>query len=113
WQRDMGEQIFSLSGRADQLLLVGTASKRVLHLEARTGGVVSQAQVPMYLFNRPLLAGDGYWAGTTEPALERRSLAHEVLQKYPLTGMPGTPSLVGGNIAVSTLDHFILAFPGK
>ncbi len=113
WQRDMGEQIFSLSGRADQLLLVGTASKRVLNIQARTGAVQAQAQVPMYLFNRPLLAGDGYWAGTTEPALERRSLTHEVLQKYPLTGMPGTPSLVGGSIAVSTLDHFILAFPGR
>jgi outer membrane protein assembly factor BamB len=118
WQKDMGEQIFSLSGRGDQLLLVGTASKRVLNIHARTGIVQAQAQVPMYLFNRPLLAGDGYWAGTSEPALERRSLTHEVLQKFPLSGMPGTPSQIGGGsggtgVAVSTLDHFILAFPVK
>jgi outer membrane protein assembly factor BamB len=113
WQKDMGEQIFSLSGRGDQFLLVGTASKRVLNIHGRTGIVQAQAQVPMYLFNRPLLAGDGYWAGTSEPALERRSLTHEVLQKYPLPGMPGTPSQAGGGVAVSTLDHFILVFPGK
>jgi len=113
WQRDMGEQIFSLSGRGDQFLLVGTASKRVLTIHGRTGLIQSQAQVPSHLFNRPLLAGDGYWVGTAEPALEKRSLTHEVLVKYPLTDMPGTPSGTGGGIAVSTQDNFILVFPGK
>jgi hypothetical protein len=113
WQRDMGEQIFSLAGRGDQLLLVGTASKRILNLHGRSGLVQAQAQVPTHLFNRPLLAADGYWVGTTEPALEKRSLTHEVLQKFPLTSMPGTPSRVGTGIAVSTLDGFIVLFPAK
>jgi outer membrane protein assembly factor BamB len=111
WQQDMGEQIFSLSGRGDQVLLVGTASKRILNIHARTGIVQAQAQVPTHLFNRPLLTANGYWVGTTEPALERRSLTHQVLQKFPLTDMPGTPSQAGAGIAVSTLDNFILVFP--
>src|SRR5690606_29229105 len=110
WQRDVGEQIFSLSGRGDQALLVGTSSKRVLSLDGRTGNVQAQANVASHLFNRPLLVADGYWIGTTEPALEKRSLAHEVLRKYPLPDMPGTPSQAGGGIAVSTLDNFILVF---
>jgi hypothetical protein len=113
WQRDMGEQIFSLSGRGDQMLLVGTASKRVVNLHGRTGLVQAQAHVPTYLFNRPLLMGDGYWVGTAEPALEKRSLTHEVLQKFPLTDMPGTPSQAGSGIAVSTLDNFILVFSAR
>jgi outer membrane protein assembly factor BamB len=113
WQRDMGEQIFSMSGRGDQMLLVGTASKRVLNLHGRTGLVQAQANISTYLFNRPLLTKDGYWVGTTEPALEKRSLTHALLQKFPLTEMPGTPSQAGGGIAVSTLDNFILVFPGK
>jgi hypothetical protein len=113
WQRDMGEQIFSLSGRGDQVLIVGTASKRILNLRAKTGAPQSQTQVSTYLFNRPVLTDEGYWIGTTEPALEKRSYAHVVLFKLPLTDMPGTPSLVGPGIAVSTLDNFILLFPAR
>jgi outer membrane protein assembly factor BamB/tetratricopeptide (TPR) repeat protein len=113
WQRDMGEQIFSMSGRGDQVLLVGTASKRVLNLNGRNGLVQAQAHIPTYLFNRPLLSGDSYWVGTTEPALERRSLTHVLLQKFPLTDMPGTPSQAGNGVAVSTLDNFILVFPAR
>ncbi len=111
WQRDMGEQIFSLAGRGDQMLLIGTASKRVLNLNGRTGTVQAQATISTYLFNRPLLTADGYWVGTTEPALEKRSFTHALLQKFPLTDMPGTPSQVGGGVAVSTLDNFIIVFP--
>ncbi|MCD6023173.1 MAG: hypothetical protein K0Q91_89 [Fibrobacteria bacterium] len=113
WQRDMGEQIFSLSGRGDQVLIVGTASKRILNLRGKTGAPQSQTQVSTYLFNRPVLTDEGYWIGTTEPALEKRSWAHVVLLKLPLTDMPGTPSLVGPGIAVSTLDNFILLFQAK
>jgi hypothetical protein len=113
WQRDMGEQIFSLSGRGDQVLIVGTASKRILNLRGKTGAPQSQTQVSTYLFNRPVLTDEGYWIGTTEPALEKRSYAHVVLLKLPLTDMPGTPSLVGPGIAVSTLDNFILLFPAR
>lgn len=113
WQRDMGEQIFSMAGRGDQFLIVGTASKRVLNIHARSGLIQNQAYVPSHLFNRPLLAGDGYWVGTAEPALEKRSLTHEVLHKYPLTDMPGTPTRAANGIAVSTQDNFILVFPAR
>jgi outer membrane protein assembly factor BamB len=113
WQRDMGEQIFSLSGRGDQVLIVGTASKRLLNLRGKTGAQQSQTQVSTYLFNRPVLTDEGYWVGTTEPALEKRSFGHVLLLKLPLTDMPGTPSLVGSGIAVSTLDNFILQFPAR
>lgn len=113
WQRDMGEQVFSLAGRGDQFLLVGTASKRMLNIQARNGVVLHQAYVPSHLFNRPLLTSDGYWVGTGEPALEKRSLTHEVLHKYPLTDMPGTPARAGNGIAVSTQDNFILVFPAR
>jgi outer membrane protein assembly factor BamB len=113
WQLDMSEQIFSLAGRGDQFLLVGTASKRVLTIHGRTGLIQSQANVPSHLFNRPLLMGDAYWVGTAEPALEKRSLTHEVILKYPLTDMPGTPSQTGSGIAVSTQDNFILVYPAK
>jgi len=113
WQRDMGEQIFSLAGRGDQMLLVGTASKRVLNIHGRTGLTQSQAQVPSHLFNRPLLLGETYWVGTSEPALEKRSLTHEVLLKFPLPDMPGTPSQAGSGVSVSTQDNFILVFPAR
>ncbi len=113
WQRDLGEQIFSLSGRADQMLLVGTASKRVISIHARTGLVQAQAQVASHLFNRPLLTADGYWVGTEEPALEKRSFNHELLHKFPLTDMPGTPSRTAAGIAVSTQDNFIVMFPAR
>ena len=113
WQRDVGEQIFSLSGRGDQVLLVGTASRRILNLRGKTGAPQSQTQVATYLFNRPLLTDEGYWIGTTEPALEKRSYAHVTLLKLPLTDMPGTPSLVGNGIAISTLDNFIIMFPAR
>jgi outer membrane protein assembly factor BamB len=113
WQRDMGEQVFSLSGRGDQILLVGTASRRIVCLRGNTGAVQSQSVVSTYLFNRPVATDDGYWIGTTEPALEKRSFAHTVIRKLPLTDMPGTPTLIGGGIAISTLDNFILQFPGK
>ncbi len=111
WQKDMGEQIFSLAGKGDALL-IGTASKRLLSLQGNNGAIVAQTRLPTYLFNRPLMVEDGYWVGTTEPALEKRSLTHALLQRLPLTDMPGTPSLVGEGIAISTLDHFILRFPG-
>jgi hypothetical protein len=51
--------------------------------------------------------------GTTEPALEKRSMTHALLQRLPLTDMPGTPSLMGGGIAISTLDRFIIRFPAR
>lgn len=113
WQRDLGEQIFSLSGRGDQMLLAGTASKRILSLHARTGLIQAQAQVSSHLFNRPLLTADGYWVGTEEPALEKRSFNHEVMQKFPLTDMPGTPTRTSAGIAVSTQDNFIVMFPAR
>ncbi len=113
WQRDMGEQIFSLSGRGNEALLVGTASQRLVHVEGETGTVRAQTRVPTYLFNRPLLTSDGYWVGTTEPALEKRSLNHSLIRKLPLPGMPGTPAAVGDGIAVSTLDNFIVLFPER
>jgi len=75
--------------------------------------ILSQTRLPTYLFNRPLMVDDGYWVGTTEPALEKRTLTHSLLRKLPLTEMPGTPSLVGGGIAISTLDHFIIRFPER
>jgi len=112
WQKDMGEQIFSLAGKGDALL-IGTASKRLLFIQGGTGVILSQTRLPTYLFNRPLMVDDGYWVGTTEPALEKRTLTHSLLRKLPLTEMPGTPSLVGGGIAISTLDHFIIRFPER
>lgn len=112
WQKDLGEQIFSLAGKADALL-IGTASKRLLSIQAVDGHTSAETHLPTYLFNRPLMVEDGYWVGTTEPALEKRSLNHALLRKLPLTDMPGTPSLVGGGIAISTLDHFILRFPER
>lgn len=113
WQRDLGEQLFSLAGRGDRLLLAGTASRRVVNLNGRSGAVQSQAVVPSHLFNRPLLTADGYWVGTTEPALEKRSFVHEVIEKHRLPDLPGTPTRAGNGIAVSTLDHFILLFPDR
>jgi hypothetical protein len=113
WQKDMGEQIFSMSGRGDQTLLVGTASKWLLNVSGATGAVQSQVQLSTYLFNRPLLVDDGYWVGTTAPALEKRSLSHSLLTRLALTDMPGTPSLAGNGIAIATLDHFILRFPNR
>src|SRR5690606_18804474 len=101
------------AGRGDQLLLIGTASRRVVNLNGRTGALQSQAVVASHLFNRPLLAADGYWVGTTEPALEKRSFMHEALERYPLPDLPGTPTQAGNGIAVSTLDHFILLFPAR
>jgi hypothetical protein len=108
----MGEQIFNMAGKGDALL-IGTASKRLLSIQGATGNIMAQTRLPTYLFNRPLMVEDGYWVGTTEPALEKRSLNHVLLEKLPLTDMPGTPSLVGNGIAISTLDRFILRFPER
>ncbi len=112
WQKDIGEQIFSLDGWGDQILL-GTASKRILTVQGSTGAIVAQTQLSTYLFNRPLVVEDGYWVGTTEPALEKRSWTHALLEHLPLTSMPGTPALLGDGIAISTLDHFIMFFPAQ
>jgi hypothetical protein len=113
WQKDMGEQIFSLAGMGDALL-IGTASKKLVSIQTGNSSMVQiETRLKTYLFNRPLIVDDGYWVGTTEPALEKRSLTHALLQRLPLTDMPGTPTLMGGGIAISTLDRFIIRFPAR
>ena len=73
--------------------------------------MLSQVRIQSYLFNRPTVTEQGYWLGTTEPALEKRNFNHELLFKYKLPDLPGSPILFGNSIFIGTLDNFILAFP--
>ena len=111
WIRDFGEQIFSLSGNRENTLVITTASKKLICLNAQTGAVQSQVRIQSYLFNRPTVTDHGYWLGTTEPALEKRNFNHELLFKYKLPDLPGSPILFGNSIFIGTLDNFILSFP--
>ncbi|HLP40746.1 MAG TPA: PQQ-binding-like beta-propeller repeat protein, partial [Fibrobacteria bacterium] len=111
WSREFGEQIFSLSGNRDNTLVLTTASKKLICLQALTGTVLSQVRIQSYLFNRPTVTEQGYWLGTTEPALEKRNFNHELLFKYKLPDLPGSPILFGNSIFIGTLDNFILSFP--
>lgn len=111
WSLDFGEQIFSLSGNRDNTLVLTTASKKLLCVQAATGVILSQVRIQSYLFNRPTVIEHGYWLGTTEPALEKRNFNHELIQKYKLPDLPGSPSLFGNSIFIGTLDNFILSFP--
>lgn len=111
WTKDFGEQIFSLSGNRENTLVLTTASKKLICLNATNGSVLSQVRIQSYLFNRPTVTDHGYWLGTTEPALEKRNFNHELLFKYKLPDLPGSPILFGTSIFIGTLDNFILSFP--
>jgi outer membrane protein assembly factor BamB len=111
WSLDFGEQIFSLSGNRDNTLVLTTASKKLVCVQAATGAIQSQVRIQSYLFNRPTVIDHGYWLGTTEPALEKRNFNHELIQKYKLPDLPGSPILFGNSIFIGTLDNFILSFP--
>lgn len=111
WTKDFGEQIFSLSGNRENTLVLTTASKKLICLQAGNGDLVSQVRIQSYLFNRPTVTDHGYWLGTTEPALEKRNFNHELLFKYKLPDLPGSPILFGNSIFIGTLDNFILSFP--
>lgn len=111
WARDFGEQIFSLSGNKDNTLVLTTASKRLVCVSAATGAVQSEVKIQSYLFNRPTVTDHGYWLGTTEPALEKRNFNHELILKYKLPDLPGSPVLDGNSVFIGTLDNFILSFP--
>ncbi|MDB5048618.1 MAG: hypothetical protein JWO30_1689 [Fibrobacteres bacterium] len=111
WSVDFGEQIFSLSGNRDNTLVLTTASKKLVCVQAATGAIMSQVRIQSYLFNRPTVIDHGYWLGTTEPALEKRNFNHELILKYKLPDLPGSPILFGNSIFIGTLDNFILSFP--
>ncbi len=111
WSIDFGEQIFSLSGNRDNTLVLTTASKKLVCVQAATGAVLSEVRIQSYLFNRPTVIDHGYWLGTTEPALEKRNFNHELILKYKLPDLPGSPILFGNSIFIGTLDNFILSFP--
>ncbi|MEO7426340.1 MAG: PQQ-binding-like beta-propeller repeat protein [Fibrobacteria bacterium] len=111
WSVDFGEQIFSLSGNRDNTLVLTTASKKLICVQAVTGAIMSQVRIQSYLFNRPTVIDHGYWLGTTEPALEKRNFNHELILKYKLPDLPGSPILFGNSIFIGTLDNFILSFP--
>lgn len=111
WTIDFGEQIFSLSGNRDNTLVLTTASKKLICVQASTGTILSQVRIQSYLFNRPTVIDHGYWLGTTEPALEKRNFNHELILKYKLPDLPGSPVLFGNSIFIGTLDNFILSFP--
>ena len=111
WEREFGEQIFSLSGNKDNTLVLTTASKKLVCVQSTTGQVLSQIRIQSYLFNRPTVTEHGYWLGTTEPALEKRNFNHELILKYKLPDLPGSPILFQNSIFIGTLDNFILSFP--
>jgi outer membrane protein assembly factor BamB len=111
WTRDFGEQIFSLSGNRENTLIITTASKKLICLDASSGKPLSQVRIQSYLFNRPTVTDQGYWLGTTEPALEKRNFNHELQFKYKLPDLPGSPILYDNSIFIGTLDNFILSFP--
>jgi outer membrane protein assembly factor BamB len=111
WTVDFGEQIFSLSGNRDNTLVLTTASKKLICVQAQTGAILSQVRIQSYLFNRPTVIDHGYWLGTTEPALEKRNFNHELILKYKLPDLPGSPILFGNSVFIGTLDDFILSFP--
>jgi outer membrane protein assembly factor BamB len=111
WSVDFGEQIFSLSGNRDNTLVLTTASKKLVCVAAASGSILSQVRIQSYLFNRPTVFDHGYWLGTTEPALEKRNFNHELILKYKLPDLPGSPILFGNSIFIGTLDNFILSFP--
>jgi outer membrane protein assembly factor BamB len=111
WRVDFGEQIFSLSGNRDNTLVLTTASKKLICVQAANGLILSQVRIQSYLFNRPTVIDHGYWLGTTEPALEKRNFNHELILKYKLPDLPGSPILFGNSIFIGTLDNFILSFP--
>lgn len=111
WNVDFGEQIFSLSGNRDNTLVLTTASKKLICVNASSGAIQSQVKIQSYLFNRPTVIDHGYWLGTTEPALEKRNFNHELILKYKLPDLPGSPILFGNSIFIGTLDNFILSFP--
>jgi hypothetical protein len=113
WTLDFGEQIFSLSGNRDNTLVVTTASKKLVCVQAQTGAILSQVRIQSYLFNRPTVIDHGYWLGTTEPALEKRNFNHELILKYKLPDLPGSPILFGNSVFIGTLDNFILGFPSQ
>lgn len=111
WQRDLGEQIFSLSGNRMETMVVTTASKRVLCLRALDGGVLSDQHLSAYLFNRPLVLADAFWLGTTDPALEQHGFRGEKRNSHLLTDLPGSPVAFRHLILIGTLDHLLTAFP--
>lgn len=111
WTIDFGEQIFSLSGNKESTLVLTTASKKLVCVQAATGTILSQVRIQSYLFNRPTVFDHGYWLGTTEPALEKRNFNHELILKYKLPDLPGSPVMFGNSIFIGTLDNFILSFP--
>jgi len=113
WSVDFGEQIFSLSGNRDNTLVVTTASKKLACVQAQTGAILSEVRIQSYLFNRPTVFDHGYWIGTTEPALEKRNFNHELILKYKLPDLPGSPILFGNSVFIGTLDNFILGFPSQ
>lgn len=113
WTVDFGEQIFSLSGNRDNTLILTTASKMLFCIQAQTGAILSKVRIQSYLFNRPTVIDHGYWLGTTEPALEKRGFNHELILKYKLPDLPGSPVLYGNSVFIGTLDNFILGYPSQ
>ncbi len=111
WSVEFGEQIFSLSGNRENTLVLTTASKKLVCVQAATGAILSHVRIQSYLFNRPTVIDHGYWLGTTEPALEKRNFNHELIMKYKLPDLPGSPILFGNSIFIGTLDNFIFSFP--
>ena len=93
--------------------MVTTASKKLACLQAQTGAILSEVRIQSYLFNRPTVFDHGYWIGTTEPALEKRNFNHELILKYKLPDLPGSPILFGNSVFIGTLDNFILGFPSQ
>jgi outer membrane protein assembly factor BamB len=110
WKRNLEEQVFNLTGNRSETLVLTTANKRVICLRALDGAILSSQHLATYLFNRPLVLGNSYWLGTTEPALEQRNFKGERISAFPLTEMPGSPTVQRDNLLVGTLDHLIFAF---
>ncbi len=111
WSRNFGDQIFSLSGNHENVVLITLGSKKMLTLNAQTGETLAQTNFPNELFLKPAIGEKSYWIGTNEPALEKRNFNHQVLAKFKLPEMPGTPIISGNTLYISTAQNFLLSFP--
>ncbi|MBF0430340.1 MAG: PQQ-binding-like beta-propeller repeat protein [Fibrobacteria bacterium] len=110
WRRNFSNQIFSLDGVANNLLLITTATKQLFCVNIKNGKLLSETNISTPIVNTPTITNDGYWLSTTEPALEKRTFDHQVVQKYLLTDFPGNPVLHDKMVFLCTLDGFIAAF---
>jgi len=110
WTKKFSDQIFSLSSNETDVLMVGTATKKFISLNSGTGAFKKSITINTSLINKPVITPNGYWIGTTEPALEKRSFSHKLERKFQLTGVPGNPVISDSLIFISTIDGFINAF---